>query len=854
MRGGANNLAKNTDRAVGVSVNRELMMEAYKLDEPIGSSAHGGSGNGDGGGSSGRCDAPPECDHRHSQQQQRGMIGSSSPESNIRVLKNFSGNSSNKHSAASSYGISSVSDTSSETVSVGGSSEQSSSQGSAGIRRMESVDNFSRGGDSASGLNSGLGQSEHEHDESASLSLRSVTSAPSPRSSEGGLVFSHMKQCGISFPSLGGKVAADQSSTSSTRPSSLSGSDNRDCAHASMQDSVVKVFRKEPTRGRGSASKSGKSTSHPRDNVIFPSKQHHALLRPSKLSSKSKFLNVKECKTVEELIQLVRSHGKLSPLNLSAFWSRLAQLLRNERKKPSMPQELKQAAQHLKEILDVTMTEAGDFGSRELSGAALGVAKVVIHARTTRGSRAQGRHDVMFQEVFLGNSSQASRDIFESFASAADAIPRFDARDLCNLAYSFALVNYLPVFEDGETLIDQIARHASACLEIFNSQGLSNLVWSCAKLGAPQPRLFEEVADAIVKRDPEIFNPQDLSNIVWAYATMGESNKKLFQKIADAFILKEKAMFAPQHLSIIVWSYASVGELSREFSERAANVILSSDLKYFKHQALSNIVWAYATAALPCPHLFDKIADVIVARDLKSFDLQSLSNIVWAYATAGKSSVRMFVRISLLFTKVAASIAARDLGAFTLQDLSNTAWAFAVCNVPAPVLFNSRFISALCKRYNEFNAWGLSQLYQWHLWQLEINSSICLPPMMQRICREAFVSRRAFSPDLKDDVVRELIAVGLQPAVDVQMHSGYSLNALVELNGYFIGVEVDAPSNFICREPTAKTILKRRQVLNIDGVPTISVPHWEWVALGDNRTDKQQYLCSKLEIRNCALS
>ena len=58
--------------------------------------------------------------------------------------------------------------------------------------------------------------------------------------------------------------------------------------------------------------------------------------------------------------------------------------------------------------------------------------------------------------------------------------------------------------------------------------------------------------------------------------------------------------------------------------------------------------------------------------------------------------------------------------------------------------------------------------------------------------------------------------------------SGYRLDAVVEVNGKQVGVEVDGPYHFIGRQPKGRTVLKHRQVPNLDDISLVSVPYWEW--------------------------
>ena len=61
-----------------------------------------------------------------------------------------------------------------------------------------------------------------------------------------------------------------------------------------------------------------------------------------------------------------------------------------------------------------------------------------------------------------------------------------------------------------------------------------------------------------------------------------------------------------------------------------------------------------------------------------------------------------------------------------------------------------------------------------------------------------------------------------------------------------VGIEVDGPSHFMNRAATGSTLLKRRQVNNLDDIRIVSVPYWEWDRFGNDRGKKQEYLRSKL--------
>ncbi len=90
----------------------------------------------------------------------------------------------------------------------------------------------------------------------------------------------------------------------------------------------------------------------------------------------------------------------------------------------------------------------------------------------------------------------------------------------------------------------------------------------------------------------------------------------------------------------------------------------------------------------------------------------------------------------------------------------------------------------------------------------------------------------------------QLTLIGLEPKEEALMDSGYRMDAIVEVNGKKVGIEVDGPSHFIGRSKKAltKTILKRRQIQSIDGIELVSVPYWEWDDLNRDELNEQEYL------------
>ncbi|KAL3762096.1 hypothetical protein ACHAW5_008836 [Stephanodiscus triporus] len=646
-------------------------------------------------------------------------------------------------------------------------------------------------------------------------------------------------------------------------------------------------------------------------------KHYRDYRKPTGVLSISNSPYMKGCQTIEELIRLA-SHRDLSPQHLSAFWSRIPQLLnmiRHRNHCHTSKQEHQQLKTNLKSILDDTIKQVDQFGSADITGAALGMAKIVTYFHNrSKNAILRRQHESLFKDIVFDHKFKARQDLFQLFAThSASLLPGFDVRCLANLAYAYALIERSPVLYDGTTLLDRISRYATEKSESFEPQGISNMVWAYATLGATHSHLFEKFANAVSQRNLDTFEPLHLANIVWAYSAVGKPISPLFNKVAATVVVRDLSLFSPQNLSNILLAYARTAQSSPCLFNKVAYDIITRDLKFFNPQDLCNTLWAYAKAKQSNPALFKKFADAVISSNLNpSFNNQNLANIVWAYATIGDHN-------HTLFEKVANAITNRDLDTFDHQNLSNTAWAFAtakiyhsrlfdvisdaaisltcefnaqsiaillwayaaigrvdqrlfssfvptvaatmqdfqcqdlaniawsyaISNVAAPDLFDCGFITALLNREHEFIDAQLRQLHQWQLWQLELGSATKLPSSLRQRCYEAFVFARVRPSVFQDDVIDVLTSIGLRPKEEVIMPSGYRMDACVIVKGENVAVEVDGPFHFTGCLPNGHTILKRRQVRCIDGAMVVSVPYWEWEALGNIRPRMQEYLSRK---------
>ena len=262
-------------------------------------------------------------------------------------------------------------------------------------------------------------------------------------------------------------------------------------------------------------------------------------------------------------------------------------------------------------------------------------------------------------------------------------------------------------------------------------------------------------------------------------------------------------------------------------------------LPRFEPWPLSNTTHGLATLVDKARLVVDEVTwERLAARSVESmgaFNPQDLANTAWAFAKTGQASPALFEAIA------AASVP--RLRDFNPQALANTAWAYAALDAPSAALFgDSRFVDGVVAVERAFSSAQLSQLHQWLLWHEERGEAwLRLPAPLAERCRAAFCAVEGAPSRLQRDVVRALSALGWQPREEVRTDQGYSLDAVVRVDGRDVGVEVDGPSHFVGREPTGATMLKRRQ-LRAAGWPLLAVPFWEWNELKGDAARQSEYL------------
>jgi len=399
-----------------------------------------------------------------------------------------------------------------------------------------------------------------------------------------------------------------------------------------------------------------------------------------------------------------------------------------------------------------------------------------------------------------------------------DRVQKFGAQAVSNTAHAIAKLDLRGVA--WGSLWKEIEGAALARRREFKPQELVNTAWAFATAGRATHALMDAVAEQSARQVRE-FNPQALANTAWAFATAGHAAPALFDAIGTESA-RQVREFNPQALANTAWAFATAGHAAPALFD-AIGREAAGRVREFKPQELSNTAWAFAAAGHAAPALFDAIGKEAAGR-VRDFNPQNLSNTAWAFATAGHAAPALFDAIG--------REAAGRVHEFNPQNLANTAWSFAVLDhLPSESsLFDQRFAHHCDAFAHEFNSLDLSQLHQWRLWyagERAYSDGLPSAALLAR-CDAAFRSQESQPSRMQGDVADTLASLGVLVQEEKVLEAGYSLDLVVDCGGeVLIAIEVDGPSHFVGRVPTASTLLKRRQLKHF-GWPVVSVPYWEW--------------------------
>eukprot|EP00741_Cyanophora_paradoxa_P005148 tig00000863_g4990.t1 len=206
-------------------------------------------------------------------------------------------------------------------------------------------------------------------------------------------------------------------------------------------------------------------------------------------------------------------------------------------------------------------------------------------------------------------------------------VDHISARAVASLAYGAALAGY-----DDKPLLSRIQLVALGRINEFTPQGISNLLWALASLGAPRSRIFDATLEAWI---PKIrsFKPQEAVCIVWAFVKTGITDEALARAVIESFRFRIPQL-NPQDITLLLWalSKGSFGPMSGFMGDLVQHI--SAILPRFRPSSLPSVLLSLSSIGEVDEGLFRRAA-LQIAPMLPSLTAQQLANLVYAFARSG---------------------------------------------------------------------------------------------------------------------------------------------------------------------------------------------------------------------------
>ncbi|KXZ45472.1 hypothetical protein GPECTOR_54g213 [Gonium pectorale] len=204
-------------------------------------------------------------------------------------------------------------------------------------------------------------------------------------------------------------------------------------------------------------------------------------------------------------------------------------------------------------------------------------------------------------------------------ARLADLAADAECQSLANSLYALCKLaeerGHQPREEDLQRLEGEVVRRLAAAREAetagqvlpartaFKPQGLSNMLWGCAKLARADSALVRPLAEA-VGRKAGLCSAQHLSNSLYAMAVLGCSGpsyteaQRSLAGAAVRLLKRAPSEFNEQHLSNMLWALATLQPSDGSHSQALVDAALAEwhrrGVAGCTPQDLSNTAWALA--------------------------------------------------------------------------------------------------------------------------------------------------------------------------------------------------------------------------------------------------------------------
>ncbi|KAL9952736.1 hypothetical protein ACROYT_G040029, partial [Oculina patagonica] len=218
----------------------------------------------------------------------------------------------------------------------------------------------------------------------------------------------------------------------------------------------------------------------------------------------------------------------------------------------------------------------------------------------------------------------------------------------------------------------------------LSDYSIKTLLQSFAKAGADiegSTEFFDSLGAQVIQQGVQGYDTEELSMLVWSFAKMCSKVDAIFDIVEEELHLRGISHLRNQELALILWSFAESGHFSANLFNACQEEILSRDLRFFKVEQLSQLVWALGKSTVSNSGFFSRVEKEVLC-NVSIFSDKELCMVLHGFSCASAGSYK-------LFKKMEREVLDRNLLEHKPELIPELASVFSKCSFETTLIFDA---------------------------------------------------------------------------------------------------------------------------------------------------------------------
>ena len=218
----------------------------------------------------------------------------------------------------------------------------------------------------------------------------------------------------------------------------------------------------------------------------------------------------------------------------------------------------------------------------------------------------------------------------------------------------------------------------------FDSQAVSNILWSFASMRVLNTSVFERIFQTIKSvQILEKSKVQELTTMLWSIITLEiTSHPEILKMLFEELSSRPTNQFSPQSISQILWSATRLKTILPELRTLLTKIYKELDLRdlhdFDSDRGISAIIYQLGQLGVKKNKFLENVIIETKARGLSTFSSQGITSLLVGFSKFGKNLQQNDREIEIFFQHLADEILnTRSLQNFSPRDLTILVFAFA---------------------------------------------------------------------------------------------------------------------------------------------------------------------------------